>query len=99
MWRKSREPREDWPRIRLIPPISIHEPAQSGDLAFKKIFPALLTKPPDFLNARVPLLSGLEQLNGIAVGIFYLYLLATGTNFHFVPEMKSRFFHRLDLCG
>ena len=40
MWRKSREPREDWPRIRLIPPISIHEPAQSGDLAFKKVFPA-----------------------------------------------------------
>src|SRR5215510_9320118 len=52
-----------------------------------------------FLNARIPLPTGLEQLNGIAVGIFYLYLLATGTNFHFVPEMKSRFFHALDLCG
>jgi len=51
------------------------------------------------LNVRIPLPGGLEQLNGIAVGIFYLYLLATGTNFHFVPETKSRFFHRLDLCG
>src|SRR5262249_8003863 len=52
-----------------------------------------------FLERGIPLPSGLEQLNWIAVGIFYLYLLATGTNFHFVPEMKSRFFHCLDLCG
>src|SRR5688500_2216282 len=55
--------------------------------------------PPRFVIASVasvPLSSGLEELDGIAVGIFDLDLFAPGTALHLVPKAMSGFFQRLN---
>ena len=41
------------------------------------------------------LISRLEQLDRIAVGIFHLYLFAAGSYFHLVSQTKPSFLHRL----